>query len=245
MIYEIKPILIGEFGPVHNGIKYRNGDVSHQEMVPSFLFYIRTNDNHVLIDTGFSRVDGHKEIINVKFNQKKQIEEILKDNNINYEKINFIICTHLHWDHIGNINLFPNAKIILQLEELTWALTAPIWEPGYIKFFLKQILKKIDEEKVLIVNGNKFINKDIKVIKVRGHTPGSQMVVTYFNGKEVVISGDIIMTYKNIEEEIPIGLFYNLKECQKVITLIKERKCIVLPSHDWKVLEYKSLLEFY
>ncbi|ABP68301.1 beta-lactamase domain protein [Caldicellulosiruptor saccharolyticus DSM 8903] len=243
MIYEIKPLLIGEFGPVHDGIKYRGGNILHEGMVPSFSFYIRTATNHILVDTGFGKIEECEKATNLRFGQKKRIEDILNENNIDPEEIELIICTHLHWDHIGNIDLFPNARVVFQLKELGWALSAPVWEPGYIKFFTQPIFKKINEGKVLILNGDKFINEVIKVIKIGGHTPGSQIVEVRLGERKIIISGDTIMTYKNIEEEIPVGLFYNLEECIKAISMVKEEKCIVLPSHDWRVLEYKNLLE--
>ena len=37
----------------------------------------------------------------------------LQDNGINPEEIEFVVCTHGHSDHVGNLNLFLNAKHIV------------------------------------------------------------------------------------------------------------------------------------
>lgn len=37
----------------------------------------------------------------------------LKKYNVKPNKIKYLICTHGHIDHIGNLNLFPDAVIIL------------------------------------------------------------------------------------------------------------------------------------
>jgi len=42
---------------------------------------------------------------------KNELLENLKQLNINPEKIKSIILTHNHWDHIENLNLFPNSRI--------------------------------------------------------------------------------------------------------------------------------------
>ena len=48
--------------------------------------------------------------------------KILKDNNITPESITDIIITHAHFDHIENIHRFPNARIIISLEEYNFFL---------------------------------------------------------------------------------------------------------------------------
>lgn len=74
MIYEIKPLLIGEFGPVHDGIKYRGGNILHEGMVPSFSFYIRTATNHILVDTGFGKIEECEKATNLRFGQKRELK---------------------------------------------------------------------------------------------------------------------------------------------------------------------------
>jgi len=51
-------------------------------------------------------------LIDVSSNATKQeLLGDLKNLNVNPEKIQSIILTHNHYDHIENLNLFPNAKI--------------------------------------------------------------------------------------------------------------------------------------
>jgi glyoxylase-like metal-dependent hydrolase (beta-lactamase superfamily II) len=55
-----------------------------------------------------------KKLILIDTSSKEVQEELLldlKSLNIEKEEIESIILTHSHWDHIGNIDLFPNAQV--------------------------------------------------------------------------------------------------------------------------------------
>ena len=87
---------------------------------------------NILIDTSSSE------------NQQELILD-LKELNLTLEQINYVILTHSHWDHNGNLNLFSDAKIITNenLSELPEQLK-PIKTPGHTKdslcFLYKDIL---------------------------------------------------------------------------------------------------------
>lgn len=45
----------------------------------------------------------------------------LAEQNLHPNDISYLICTHGHIDHIGNLNLFKNAKVILDHDVATKA----------------------------------------------------------------------------------------------------------------------------
>ena len=49
------------------------------------------------------------------------------------EDVELVILTHLHWDHAGNCDLFPDAEIVVQQSELRYAVS-----PG--RFFRRSFL---------------------------------------------------------------------------------------------------------
>lgn len=64
----------------------------------SCVYILKTNNLITLIDTSSK-------------NAEKELLEDLQKLKISPEKINIIILTHNHYDHIENIGLFKNAKI--------------------------------------------------------------------------------------------------------------------------------------
>ncbi len=230
MKYEVQPIKIGSFGPVKECIKFINGSYEQEEMVPSFVYHVRSSEHNILIDLGFSEVEKCQELTGLNCERDKSYKEILLENNIDCREIDTIICTHLHWDHAGNGKLFPNARIICQKEEISNALTSPSWASGYSQDFARDIIDVIDQFEP--VEGNTEIYDGLQVIKIGGHSSGSQLVV--INGKQnkIIVTGDVVMTVRNIKEEIPIGLYTNLKECVNAIKWIKSQNAVIYPGHD-------------
>lgn len=94
--------------------------------------YVLKLEKNILIDT--SSKDNKEELVND-----------LKQLNLKPENINFVILTHSHWDHNGNLNLFKNASIITNenLNQLPETIK-PIKTPGHTKdslcFLYKDIL---------------------------------------------------------------------------------------------------------
>ncbi|MDD5017800.1 MAG: MBL fold metallo-hydrolase, partial [Eubacteriales bacterium] len=93
------------------------------------------------------------------------------------DDIDLIIYTHLHGDHAGNCNLFPNTKSIAQAEE--WDnLVNPVFAERLRRDFDFGVIPYLEENKSFFkVDGDLEIMEGIKVMKTPGHTRGSQSVV--------------------------------------------------------------------
>ncbi len=98
----------------------------------SNVYLINIEDKFILIDT------SSKEN---KLELKENIERI----GIKPEEINFIILTHSHWDHTGNLDLFKKSKIIdtKNLKELKMPELKIILTPGHTKDSLCILYKEI------------------------------------------------------------------------------------------------------
>ncbi len=45
----------------------------------------------------------------------------LRDAGVDPRDVEFVVLTHLHWDHAGNCDLFPDARVLVQQDELRYA----------------------------------------------------------------------------------------------------------------------------
>ena len=98
--------------------------------IPAYL--IEHPKGRVLFDTGLhpqSMHDAHGRIgqlanfFQVHFRPGEDIRSRLEQLDIDAEKIDYVINSHLHFDHAGGNELVPNARIIIQRRE---------WEAGRI-----------------------------------------------------------------------------------------------------------------
>lgn len=101
-----------------------------------------------------------------------------------------ILITHLHWDHVGNITMFPNADVAVGAAELHWATRQPSGTP-HIPDLHVRLLREMPERVRLVQDGHQ-ITPEISAIATPGHTPGHMCYRVSVDGRDVLFSGDAV-----------------------------------------------------
>lgn len=209
---------------------YRNHKST--ELVPGFIFliYIVKYKNKILLfDTGFRSPESAEfygvDLIDVE----REMDTILDG-----KKIDTIFITHAHFDHIDNLDLYPETDIIISKSEHESALNKCSEK---VKHILKSDYVHIVQEEYDY--DHKFLFKVIG-----GHTEGSSVIYFEHEGKEYVIAGDECYSIDNVTENIPNGMVSNGEKNEAFIADAHNRALITLPYHDDKVfLGYEKVTE--
>lgn len=211
----------------------------------SYFFWGIENDNDVIIiDTGFC--EHHIRNRNIEVSDFYPSEALLGSAAINPEEVKTLIITHLHWDHCSAIGLFKNARIICQRDDFEFFNNPLVREIDPIAEFVDynaiDIIAELKKKnQITLVDGDCKINQSIELIKLPGHTPGSQGVRVRGKKKSIFICGDSVPFYKNFENGIASGIYVNLVDFMFSLGKLKrvvEKGDIVVPGHDPTVLEY-------
>ena len=119
------------------------------------------------------------------------------------EEVDFVMCTHLHPDHVGwNTRLvdgrwvptFPNARYVFAAEE--WEFWEPKFRRDPRKFGdgagLDSVLPIVEAGRAEMVEGDHVLDDDVRLEPTPGHTPGH--VAVRIGGREdgAVMTGDLI-----------------------------------------------------
>jgi glyoxylase-like metal-dependent hydrolase (beta-lactamase superfamily II) len=165
-------------------------------------FLVRTGRHNILIDTCCGngkdrqpRPDFHH--LNTDY------LACLEATGVKPEQIDFVMCTHLHWDHVGwNTQLlggkwvptFPNARYIIGRTEYDyWHSRFERGEQGiHLTSFGDSVLPVIREEKAVLVDDDYEFDKGIWFEPCRGHSPGHVLINLSSKGALGVVSGDVI-----------------------------------------------------
>lgn len=151
--------------------------------IPIAFFYIQGADKNILVDTGASAAISQKHCPVDPVTDLRSFEEALAEVDLSPDDIDIIIQTHLHHDHVGNAAKCRRAKVIVQEDELRFAL-AP--HPLFANLYGIDLLQGLNFHPV---RGDTGIDNGIRVLLTPGHTPGSQSVGIWTSEGEAIITG--------------------------------------------------------
>ncbi len=171
------------------------GDGWVQVAFQSFL--VRTPHHTVLIDTC---VGNDKPRGRPGWHMKTDTSymEALAAAGVSVEQIDFVMCTHMHVDHVGwNTRLqdgrwvptFPNARYVFARDEYAY------WQGENAKaenpVFVDSVLPIVEAGRADMVDSEHGIGDHFRLMPTPGHTPGHVSVALGQRG-EAVVSGDLI-----------------------------------------------------
>ncbi len=170
--------------------------------------YFLNFDKKIIIDTG-------------KRSERHNIAMLLK-HIIELEKIDAVIITHLHYDHTGNIDLFPNAKIYASKETIDEFNNNP--SGSVLDEEIVERLKNVEFN----VLPSKFEGLDL--INTPGHTSGS--VCLWDAKRKILFSGDTLFDRRQFgRTDLPTS--EEEKLMQSIIKLSKYPYEHLCPGHDY------------
>ena len=123
--YQIYPIYLGE-NPVHDKSSFTYMVDPGVKMTCPFISFLLlgSNGRKILVDTGPCDAEwGAKCHMPLNIPDGCEIVEVLRrDFGLAPADLDYIINTHLHWDHSCGNHKFPGKKIYVQASELAYAL---------------------------------------------------------------------------------------------------------------------------
>lgn len=110
------------------------------------------------------------------FHRLNRLDEKLSEMNLSVEDVDLLICSHLHYDHAGNIKLFRNAKagkrILISEAEANEAFVKTAMQPDGVSgaYFRHEFI--MDGIGYQTIQENTWLSDDLFLFIQRGHTPG-------------------------------------------------------------------------
>ena len=212
------PFSVMMYGPMHQGTR----------KLPYGYVLLKGRGETILIDTGYDHVAYGKTLAEAYgVSNYHGPREVLAECGVAPEDVTSVFVTHAHFDHMGAIDHFPNAKFFLQKRELdqwVWALTLG---PEF-RFLVgggdpADIVKAVEaakEGRMTLIEGDaEDVLPGIDVsLAADTHTYGSMYVTVRNDGSpnsadKWIFAGDLIYTYDNLTgldpedpQVVPIGL---------------------------------------
>lgn len=184
MTYTIHTLRLGA---LHLPGAHESGD-----WTPVCAWLLHDGAGWTLVDTGMaSAADiGTKWKVEAKGGGEAALREALQPFSIGPGDIGRVILTHLHFDHAWNLELFPQARILLQRDELMHAIDpVPSQRLYYTRHTIDQVLDRRRPSALELIEGDRALADGLTLLKAPGHTPGMQVVcVTTERGRVGLVS---------------------------------------------------------
>ena len=176
--------------------------VKKRFVMGTHTWLLRTQKHVILVDTC---IGNHKARPNSPGfdNLEQPYLERLAQAGFKPEDIDFVLCTHLHVDHVGwNTQLrdgrwvptFPNAKVLCSKAELASAeAKAKANRPGDDDRAVWQdsLLPVLEAGQLLALEGRHAIEDGLLVDPTPGHTPGHVVLRAESAGERMLFAGDL------------------------------------------------------
>ena len=137
-----------------------------------------------------------------------------------------VVISHLHFDHVGNLPMFSNARVFLSRAEWESAENTP---DEYHDLSALAYLK---------ARGNIFFTEEggepvqgCRVISLPGHTPG---LIGLLCAEDTLLVSDAVKNRQELEAGIG-SLCWNAAESRESISRIKRLAKVLYPGHDGRI----------
>ena len=200
-----------------------------------FVWLARSPAHTFVVDTGFNEAMA-----------AKRGREFLRSPvdglhllGVEASEVRGVIVTHLHYDHIGNFDLFPNARFHLQDEEMAFAtgryMAQRFFAHSYEPENIVAMVRNVYAGRVAFYGGDAELVPGLSVHHVGGHTKGLQVVRLWTRVGWLVLASDASHYSANMQEGRPFPIVYNVAQMvdgwQRMRELVDDPRLIV-PGHD-------------
>lgn len=200
---------------------------------------IETDDKRILVETGIGANLRPRMAAYYSLERDPGLVQSIRDLDIEPEKIDYVINTHLHFDHCGGntvlneagefVPTFPNARYVIQKCEWEHGINPSARDkPSYIS---DNFLPLQSHHQLWLVEGDTSITNGVEVVMAAGHTSCHQCVKIVSEGQTVFFLGDMIPTAAHVG--LPYIMSYDLYPMETLQN--KERYLEQAIQEDWTV----------
>jgi N-acyl homoserine lactone hydrolase len=144
--------------------------------------------------------------------------------------IDMVVCTHAHWDHIENLDVFERAQIVVHRNERRYIKNphrndhaCPPWIDAIFERYQERIREV--EEGVRLLEG-------VEIVDAPGHSAGTIAVTVATDDGTAVIAGDAIQNSFVAVERKNALVFWSDAEATRTVEKLVTLADVIYPGHD-------------
>lgn len=199
------------------------GEADAPMRIDYFFWVVTGPRGAVVIDCGFSRRAGRARNRTTLVDPGSAVRAL----GVEPGSVGTIVITHAHYDHMGNLDRFPNARVIIAAREVEF------WRSPIAAHLLFSYYSESDDLNALAVaeqegrlrtfRGQLELHPGLVVTEVGGHTPGQAIVEIATGEGPVLLASDAVHFHEEIEREMPFTAVADLPDMYRAYELVNRR----------------------
>jgi glyoxylase-like metal-dependent hydrolase (beta-lactamase superfamily II) len=199
-----------------------------------FTWVIRSPGQDIVMDAGFTAATNRTRGRNHFEDPSRALARL----GVDPARVPYVILSHLHYDHCGDLDPFGSARFVVQADEVAF-WTGPYGRrPEFARNVevadILRVVRLNFEGRMLMVDGVREIVDGVWVHKVGGHTPGMQVTLVRTAAGIVVLASDASHFFENVECDRPFAVHTDLVQMYRTFDSMRELATsgLVVAGHD-------------
>lgn len=182
---------------------------------PYFVYVVQHPSGTLLFDSGAhpalrtdpeSRLGAAAAAFEVRLEPEHHLEQRLAAIGLRPQDIDLVVQSHLHFDHAGGLEWVRHAPVLVQREELAFAMDPPVYQREiYVRadFDLDLDWQELDGDHDV------FGDERVMVISTPGHTRGHQSLLVRLDGQTVFLLADAAYLLGKMRQRLLPGVLWS------------------------------------
>jgi glyoxylase-like metal-dependent hydrolase (beta-lactamase superfamily II) len=223
---------------------WRSYGVPDAPVTMSYFFWVLEprHDDHagpIVVDTGFAPERGVGRIPRIT------PREGLGLLGIDPARVQRLLISHMHYDHIGNVNLFPQARITIAGRDYEFWAGDPVAKRQqfgqHTDWQGVELLRQAEADgRLEMIAGKTEIAPGVTALDVGGHSPGQLIFDVAGVDGDIALASDAIHYYDELDDDRPFLVFNDLADVYRAYERLRERVAngaALVPGHDPAVMQ--------
>ena len=209
-----------------------------------YFWVVRNGERTILFDCGFGAEAGRRRGRTLLVDPVTALTAL----GIDAATVTQLVVTHAHYDHIGNLQSFPAAEIVIARREFEF-WTGPY--AGRIQFAhstepdeLDRLAAAAAQGRVRMVDDTLDLAPGIELVVVGGHTPGQLVAQVAVHDEAggpgaVILAADALHFYEELERDRPFFVVADLLDMYRGFDTLREMSedpgRLLVAGHDAEV----------
>ncbi len=205
--------------------------------VPYMSYLIAGGSTPIVVDAGLRFDEPPEPDSPRRLGPEHSLDDQLAKRGLEPADIGLVVFTHLHADHTGLLDRFPNARLVVQRAELQYA-AAPLFP--HFMYDRTDVAKLVGSHwgQIELLDGDTEIVRGVRGVVVGGHSPAGQMLYVDVPSGTAIITGDAVCVAEpTINQGLPPGYVVDMADALRAIELVRRDATHALPGHDALVFE--------